>query len=102
VAFTSAGRGAAAAAVRRLRLAEALLARTLGRCAAECGRETPLAAGWEDQVAEFLGWPERCPHGRPIAPEAPAAIQPALPLAAPAKAAHEPIWRPGKTAGAGA
>ena len=33
---------------------------------AECGRETPLAPGWEDQVAEFLGRPELCPHGRPI------------------------------------
>ncbi|HEX9671182.1 MAG TPA: iron dependent repressor, metal binding and dimerization domain protein [Thermoanaerobaculia bacterium] len=66
VAFTPAGRQAALAAVRRVRLAEALLARTLGRCTMECGRETPLAPGWEEQVAEFLGRPELCPHGRPI------------------------------------
>jgi putative ABC transport system ATP-binding protein len=66
VAFTPAGREAALAAVRRVRLAEALLARTLGRCTTECGRETPLAPGWEEQVAEFLGRPELCPHGRPI------------------------------------
>ncbi len=70
VAFTPAGRAAAAQAARRVRLAEALLSRTLGRCAAECGKETPIATGWEEQVADFLGRPERCPHGRLIAPGA--------------------------------
>jgi putative ABC transport system ATP-binding protein len=68
VVFTPPGRAAAASAVRRLRLAETLLARTLGHCAAECGRETPLAPGWEEQVADFLGQPELCPHGRRITP----------------------------------
>ena len=53
--------------VRRVRLAEVLLARTLGRDS-ECGRETPVAAGFEDQVCAFLDHPEVCPHGRPIPP----------------------------------
>ena len=67
--FTELGRDQAAAAVRRIRLAEVLLARTLDRGAAEtCGREAPVAAGFEDQVCAFLDHPTVCPHGRPIAP----------------------------------
>jgi putative ABC transport system ATP-binding protein len=69
LAFTGAGRLQAGAAVRRVRLAEALLARTLsGAVAGECGRAAPVAAGFEDQVCAFLDHPIRCPHGRPIAP----------------------------------
>jgi len=69
--FTDRGRAQAAAAVRRVRLAEALLAKTLapGAVPAQCGRAAPVAAGFEDQVCAFLGHPALCPHGRPIAPE---------------------------------
>jgi putative ABC transport system ATP-binding protein len=71
IAFTDRGRAQAAAAVRRVRLAEALLAKTLapGAVPAQCGRAAPVAAGFEDQVCAFLGHPTLCPHGRPIAPE---------------------------------
>jgi putative ABC transport system ATP-binding protein len=70
IAFTERGRALAGAAVRRVRLAEALLARTLapGAVAPQCGRAAPVAAGFEDQVCAFLGHPALCPHGRPIAP----------------------------------
>ncbi|HVT60923.1 MAG TPA: ATP-binding cassette domain-containing protein [Thermoanaerobaculia bacterium] len=69
IAFTERGRAQAAAAVRRVRLAEVLLARTLAGSSAggECGRATPVAAGFEDQVCAFLDHPAVCPHGRPIA-----------------------------------
>jgi putative ABC transport system ATP-binding protein len=70
--FTPHGRQLAAAAVRRVRLAEALIARSLAPGAVpECGRATPVAAGFEDQVCAFLGHPVTCPHGRPIAPLGP-------------------------------
>ena len=69
IAFTDRGREAAAPAVRRARLAEVLLARTLDRGVSdECGRERPLAPGFEDQICAFLDHPKVCPHGRPIAP----------------------------------
>jgi putative ABC transport system ATP-binding protein len=69
IAFTERGRAQAAAVVRRVRLAEVLLARTLDRDPTEeCGRLDPVAAGFEDQVCAFLDHPTRCPHGRPIAP----------------------------------
>jgi putative ABC transport system ATP-binding protein len=69
IAFTERGRAEAAPAVRRARLAEVLLARTLGHpLSAECGAERPLAPGFEDQVCAFLDHPTRCPHGRPISP----------------------------------
>jgi DtxR family Mn-dependent transcriptional regulator len=69
IAFTERGRAQAAAVVRRVRLAEVLLARTLDRQPAEeCGRLDPVAAGFEDQVCAFLDHPTLCPHGRPIAP----------------------------------
>ncbi|MEA2693083.1 MAG: putative transport system ATP-binding protein [Acidobacteriota bacterium] len=69
IAFTDRGREMAAPVVRRARLAEVLLARTLDRGAAEeCGRERPLAAGFEDQICAFLNHPTHCPHGRPISP----------------------------------
>jgi putative ABC transport system ATP-binding protein len=73
IELTPRGREQSAAAVRRIRLAEALLARTLARgsVAEECGRATPVAAGFEDQVCAFLGHPARCPHGRLIAPLGP-------------------------------
>ncbi|HEV2853009.1 MAG TPA: ATP-binding cassette domain-containing protein [Thermoanaerobaculia bacterium] len=67
IAFTDRGRAQALAVVRRERLAEVLLTRTLGRDS-ECGRETPVAAGFEDQVCAFLDHPEVCPHSRPIPP----------------------------------
>jgi energy-coupling factor transporter ATP-binding protein EcfA2 len=67
IAFTDKGRAQAVAAVRRVRLAEVLLARTLS-ATEECGRATPVAAGFEDQVCAFLDHPEECPHGRPIPP----------------------------------
>jgi putative ABC transport system ATP-binding protein len=67
IAFTERGRAHAAAVVRRVRLAEVLLERTLDRGPGEeCGRATPVAAGFEDQVCAFLNDPETCPHGRPI------------------------------------
>jgi putative ABC transport system ATP-binding protein len=69
IAFTDRGRSQAAAAVRRVRLAEALLARTLaGGAVPPCGRAVPVAAGFEDQVCAFLGHPTLCPHGLPIPP----------------------------------
>jgi ABC-type lipoprotein export system ATPase subunit len=67
IAFTERGRAQAMAVVRRVRLAEVLLARTLGR-GSGCGRETPVAAGFEDQVCAFLDHPTACPHGRPVPP----------------------------------
>jgi putative ABC transport system ATP-binding protein len=67
IAFTERGHAQALAVVRRVRLAEVLLARTLDR-GSECGRETPVAAGFEDQVCAFLDHPAVCPHGRPIPP----------------------------------
>jgi putative ABC transport system ATP-binding protein len=71
IAFTERGHAQAISAVRRERLAEVLLARTLDRGpAGECGRETPVAAGFEDQVCAFLDHPTVCPHGRPIPPGA--------------------------------
>jgi putative ABC transport system ATP-binding protein len=67
IAFTERGRAQALAVVRRVRLAEVLLARTLDRGPAEeCGQEAPVAAGFEDQVCAFLDHPTVCPHGRPI------------------------------------
>ncbi len=65
IAFTERGHAQALAVVRRVRLAEVLLARTLDR-GSECGREAPVAAGFEDQVCAFLEHPAACPHGRPI------------------------------------
>ncbi len=67
IAFTEPGRSQAAAVVRRVRLAEVLLNRTL-RSAEDCGRPMPVAAGFEDQVCAFLDHPAACPHGRPIPP----------------------------------
>ncbi len=70
--FTSRGRLEALNAVRRFRLAEVLIARTLER-----GRERdpssviPLAPDAVDQVDAFLDYPSECPHGRPI----PAAVE---------------------------
>jgi putative ABC transport system ATP-binding protein len=67
IAFTPRGRAEAAAVVRRVRLAEVLIERTLDRRPEqECGRETPIAAGFEDQICAFLDYPTVCPHGRPI------------------------------------
>ncbi len=67
IAFTDRGRAEAAAVVRRVRLAEVLIERTLDRRPdEECGRETPVAAGFEDQISAFLDHPTVCPHGRPI------------------------------------
>jgi putative ABC transport system ATP-binding protein len=68
IGFTEAGRAQASAVVRRVRLAEVLLARTLQHSEDECGRALPVAAGFEDQVCAFLDHPARCPHGRPISP----------------------------------
>jgi len=67
IAFTERGRAEGTVAVRRARLAEVLLARTLGHLP-ECGAERPLAPGFEDQVCAFLDHPTLCPHGRPIPP----------------------------------
>jgi putative ABC transport system ATP-binding protein len=65
--FTAAGRVEAARAVRRFRLAETLLSRTLDRSQrGACGDVTPLAADVVDDVDAFLGHPDECPHGRPI------------------------------------
>jgi putative ABC transport system ATP-binding protein len=67
IAFTEPGRSQAAAVVRRVRLAEVLLDRTL-HSAEDCGRPMPVSAGFEDQVCAFLDHPATCPHGRPIPP----------------------------------
>jgi putative ABC transport system ATP-binding protein len=84
IAFTERGRAQAAGAVRRVRLAEALLAKTLapGAVPAQCGRAAPVAAGFEDQVCAFLGHPAVCPHGRPIAPAGEGCCPPAAAAAA--------------------
>jgi putative ABC transport system ATP-binding protein len=67
IVFTERGRTQAQSVVRRVRLAEVLLERTLDRVAGgECGQEAPVAAGFADQVCAFLEHPTRCPHGRPI------------------------------------
>jgi putative ABC transport system ATP-binding protein len=67
IGFTERGRQKALAVVRRVRLAEVLLERTVDRRSADgCGREAPVAAGFEDQVCAFLEHPTVCPHGRPI------------------------------------
>jgi putative ABC transport system ATP-binding protein len=68
IVFTERGRAQALAVVRRVRLAEVLLERTLDRGPGECGQEAPVAAGFEDQVCAFLEHPTRCPHGRLIPP----------------------------------
>jgi len=67
IAFTESGSARAAAVVRRVRLAEVLLERTL-HSSDECGGPMPVAAGFEDQVCAFLDHPSECPHGRPIPP----------------------------------
>jgi putative ABC transport system ATP-binding protein len=65
--FTDAGRAHAAEAVRRQRLGEALLERTLERGGeGDCGAGLPVAASIADQVCAFLEHPPSCPHGRPI------------------------------------
>jgi len=67
IAFTEAGRLQAAAAVRRFRLAETLLARALaGAVNGHCGRALPLAPTVVAEVCAFLDHPRACPHGRPI------------------------------------
>ncbi len=71
IIFTERGQAQARAAVRRVRLAEVLVERTLARNSGkECGREVPVAAGFGDQVCAFLDHPRSCPHGRPIPPGA--------------------------------
>jgi putative ABC transport system ATP-binding protein len=86
LAFTESGRREAIAAVRRVRLAEALLARTLSEGESECGKERPIAAGFEDQVDAFLDHPTICPHGRPIPKlEGQAELDRQIPLELPAK-----------------
>jgi putative ABC transport system ATP-binding protein len=78
IAFTERGQAQARAAVRRVRLAEVLVERTLARSSGkECGREAPVAAGFEDQVCAFLDHPRTCPHGRPIPPGADCVERPA-------------------------
>ena len=67
--LTADGRARAAAAVRRFRLGETLIARTLEAPGAEpCGRAAPLAPPIVNQVCAFLDHPRQCPHGRPIPP----------------------------------
>ncbi len=92
IAFTDRGRALAGAAVRRVRLAEALLARTLapGAVNAQCGRAAPVAAGFEDQVCAFLGHPTLCPHGRPIAPAGEGCCPPPAAAGGAAPAAESP------------
>jgi putative ABC transport system ATP-binding protein len=56
-----------AAELRRQRLAEVLLARTLeGGELPPCGMLPPVQADCETAVAALLGHPRACPHGRPI------------------------------------
>jgi len=71
LALTPEGRSEAASAVRRFRLAEVLVARTLesGR-AQDPAKVIPIAPEAVEQVEAFLDFPSECPHGRPI-PAAP-------------------------------
>ena len=60
--LTADGRARAAAAVRRFRLGESLVERTLEASGAEpCGRSTPLAPAIVDQVCAFLDHPRQLP-----------------------------------------
>jgi DtxR family transcriptional regulator, Mn-dependent transcriptional regulator len=73
VTLTERGHAAAAAVVRRERLAERLLADVLnvsGELAAEtaCKFEHLLRKGIDDQICTLLGHPRACPHGSPIPP----------------------------------
>jgi putative ABC transport system ATP-binding protein len=71
IGFTERGRIVARTLVRRARLAEALIARTLDRGPTEsCSLEAPVAAGFEDQICTFLDHPRSCPHGGEIPPGA--------------------------------
>jgi DtxR family transcriptional regulator, Mn-dependent transcriptional regulator len=68
--LTEPGKGFAASAIRRHRLAERLLADLLGRPEGSeehaCRLEHSLLEGLDDRVCTFLGHPRVCPHGHPI------------------------------------
>ncbi len=71
VKLTERGMREAAAAIRRHRLAERLMADVLHVRAplldeASCQFEHMLHAGLEDKVCQLLGHPRRCPHGKPV------------------------------------
>ena len=71
IQLTEAGRGAAAAVVRRHMLTELLLARVLGlpwsRVHEEADRiEHDLSSETAERVAEIVQYPEACPHGNPM------------------------------------
>lgn len=68
--LSPAGQGFAAAAIRRHRLAERLLADLLGRTEGSeeyaCRLEHSLLEGLDERVCTFLGHPRVCPHGHRI------------------------------------
>jgi DtxR family Mn-dependent transcriptional regulator len=71
VALTPEGRSQALTVIRRHRLWERFLADVLGldwdRVHAEaCRLEHATSALVEERLAQFLGWPETCPHGYPV------------------------------------
>jgi DtxR family Mn-dependent transcriptional regulator len=71
VALTPEGRSQALTVIRRHRLWERFLADVLGldwdRVHAEaCRLEHATSPLVEERLAQFLGWPETCPHGYPV------------------------------------
>ncbi len=74
-ALTASGKQEAAAAIRRHRLAERLLADVLVTEEAAlderaCGLEHALFDGVDESICTLLGHPQFCPHGKPIPPGA--------------------------------
>lgn len=75
VRLTETGRAEAAAAIRRHRLAERLLADVLITDEAmldeqACSMEHALFDGVDESICTLLGHPQVCPHGKPIPPGA--------------------------------
>ena len=71
VTLTSTGRSQALAVTRRHRLWERFLTDFLGLSWDQvhqeaCGLEHATSPLVEERLAQFLGWPETCPHGHPV------------------------------------
>jgi len=86
VALTPEGRAQALTVIRRHRLWERFLADVLGldwdRVHEEaCRLEHATSPLVEERLAQFLGWPETCPHGYPVpTPEGEVAREAGIPL----------------------
>jgi len=86
VVLTPEGRTQAVTVIRRHRLWERFLADVLGLGwdqvhAEACRLEHATSALVEEHLAQFLGWPETCPHGYPVpTPEGEIAHKVTLPL----------------------